>query len=226
MAKRSTWTTSLRPGTASLKKSSRIKRETVAVEYDVPLDNHKYRLPVIRVEKPKVFIPVFLAPTARSTRSVRLKRRAQRPRSLLCRTSAQKDIEYHHRPHGKAIRSSQIIVIPAAPAATSRRALASSSRQRSATRKNRIGGHDSGSIRATVLCLASATASRRSSSFGFVTHGKITVDLKDDDPPDPTLNTLGRQPPRMVYICVTNTKSPWGFSGVNAGDVFAIPSSR
>lgn len=36
------------------------KAETVAVEYDVPLDNHKYTgSPVIRVAKPKVFIPVF-----------------------------------------------------------------------------------------------------------------------------------------------------------------------
>ena len=34
------------------------KAETVAVEYDVPLDNHKYTgSPVIRVAKPKVFIP-------------------------------------------------------------------------------------------------------------------------------------------------------------------------
>ena len=59
--------------------------------------------------------------------------------------------------------------------------------------------------------------------LGLVTYGKI-VDLKDDDP-TLTFNTLGRHVSRMVYTRVTNTKSPW-LSGVNAGDVFAIPVSH
>ena len=59
--------------------------------------------------------------------------------------------------------------------------------------------------------------------LGLVTYGKI-VDLKDNDP-TLTFNTLGRHVSRMVYTRVTNTKSPW-LSGVNAGDVFAIPVSH
>ena len=50
------------------------------------------------------------------------------------------------------------------------------------------------------------------------------MDLTDDDP-TLTFNTLGRHVSRMVYTRVTNTKSPW-LSGVNAGDVFAIPVSH
>ena len=58
---------------------------------------------------------------------------------------------------------------------------------------------------------------------GLVTYGKITEPKEED--PTLTFNTLGRHVSRMVYTRVTNTKSPW-LSGVNAGDVFAIPVSH
>ena len=59
--------------------------------------------------------------------------------------------------------------------------------------------------------------------LGLVPYGEIR-DLK---PTDPTLtfNTVGRHISHMAYTRVTSVKSPW-FSGVNAGDVFAIPVSH
>ena len=67
------------------------KAETVAVEYDVPLDTTSTPDPRSSASQSRRYSSRYSrAPTARSTRSVRLKRRAQRPRSLLCRTSAQR----------------------------------------------------------------------------------------------------------------------------------------
>ena len=59
--------------------------------------------------------------------------------------------------------------------------------------------------------------------LGLVPYGEIR-ELK---PTDPTLtfNTVGRHISHMAYTRVTSVKSPW-FSGVNAGDVFAIPVSH
>ena len=59
--------------------------------------------------------------------------------------------------------------------------------------------------------------------LGLVPYGEI----RDIKPTDPTLtfNTIGRHISHMAYTRVTSVKSPW-FSGVNAGDVFAVPVSH
>jgi phosphoribosylformylglycinamidine synthase len=59
--------------------------------------------------------------------------------------------------------------------------------------------------------------------LGLVPYGEI----RDIKPSDPTLtfNTVGRHISHMAYTRVTSVKSPW-FSGVNAGDVFAVPVSH
>lgn len=59
--------------------------------------------------------------------------------------------------------------------------------------------------------------------LGLVPYGEI-VDTKEDDP-TLTFNTIGRHISSMAYTRVTSVKSPW-FSGVNAGDVFAVPISH
>lgn len=59
--------------------------------------------------------------------------------------------------------------------------------------------------------------------LGLVPYGEI----REIKPSDPTLtfNTIGRHISQMAYTRVTSVKSPW-LSGVNAGEVFAVPISH
>ena len=59
--------------------------------------------------------------------------------------------------------------------------------------------------------------------LGLVPYGEI-VETKEIAP-TLTFNTIGRHISQMAYTRVTSVKSPW-FSGVNAGDIFAIPISH
>lgn len=59
--------------------------------------------------------------------------------------------------------------------------------------------------------------------LGLVPYGEI-VEIKPEDP-TLTFNTIGRHISSIAYTRVTSTKSPW-LSGVNAGDMFAIPISH
>ncbi|MCM1286423.1 MAG: phosphoribosylformylglycinamidine synthase [Acetobacter sp.] len=59
--------------------------------------------------------------------------------------------------------------------------------------------------------------------LGLVPYGEIR-EIKETDP-TLTFNTIGRHISSMAYTRVTSVKSPW-FSGVNAGDVFAVPISH
>lgn len=59
--------------------------------------------------------------------------------------------------------------------------------------------------------------------LGLVPYGEI-VEIKPDDP-TLTFNTIGRHISSMAYTRVASVKSPW-LSGVNAGDIFAVPISH
>lgn len=59
--------------------------------------------------------------------------------------------------------------------------------------------------------------------LGLVPYGEIR-EIKETDP-TLTFNTIGRHISSMAYTRVASVKSPW-FSGVNAGDVFAVPISH
>jgi phosphoribosylformylglycinamidine synthase len=59
--------------------------------------------------------------------------------------------------------------------------------------------------------------------LGLVPYGEIK-EIKQDDP-TLTFNTIGRHISSMAYTRVTSVKSPW-MSGVEAGDVFAVPISH
>lgn len=59
--------------------------------------------------------------------------------------------------------------------------------------------------------------------LGLVPYGEIRT-VKESDP-TLTFNTIGRHISSMAYTKVTSVKSPW-FSGVNAGDLFAVPISH
>lgn len=59
--------------------------------------------------------------------------------------------------------------------------------------------------------------------LGLVPYGEIR-DIKESDP-TLTFNTIGRHISQVAYTRVTSVKSPW-FSGIKAGDVFAVPISH
>ena len=59
--------------------------------------------------------------------------------------------------------------------------------------------------------------------LGLVPYGEITEITEND--PTLTFNTIGRHISSMAYTRVASVKSPW-LSGVNAGDMFAIPISH
>ena len=134
-----------------------------------------------------------------------------------------KDIEYTIDRMEKAIRSSQIIMIPGGfsggdePEGSGKFIATTFRNPKIAQAVTDLLDTRDG------LMLGICNGFQALIKLGLVTYGKI-VDLKDNDP-TLTFNTLGRHVSRMVYTRVTNTKSPW-LSGVNAGDVFAIPVSH
>ena len=200
------------------------KAETVAVEYDVPLDNHKYTgSPVIRVAKPKVFIPVFPGTNCEIDTKRAFEKAGAETEILVVQNLCAKDIEYTIDRMEKAIRSSQIIMIPGGfsggdePEGSGKFIATTFRNPKIAQAVTDLLDTRDG------LVLGICNGFQALIKLGLVTYGKI-VDLKDDDP-TLTFNTLGRHVSRMVYTRVTNTKSPW-LSGVNAGDVFAIPVSH
>ena len=200
------------------------KAETVAVEYDVPLQNEKYTgSPVIKTAKPKVFIPVFPGTNCEIDTKRALEKAGAETEILVVQNLTAKDIEYTIDRMEKAIRSSQIIMIPGGfsggdePEGSGKFIATTFRNPKIAQAVTDLLDTRDG------LMLGICNGVQALIKLGLVTYGKI-VDLKDDDP-TLTFNTLGRHVSRMVYTRVTNTKSPW-LSGVNAGDVFAIPVSH
>ena len=200
------------------------KAETVAVEYDVPLQNEKYTgSPVIRTAKPKVFIPVFPGTNCEIDTKRAFEKAGAETEILVVQNLTAKDIEYTIDRMEKAIRSSQIIMIPGGfsggdePEGSGKFIATTFRNPKIAQAVTDLLDTRDG------LMLGICNGFQALIKLGLVTYGKI-VDLKDDDP-TLTFNTLGRHVSRMVYTRVTNTKSPW-LSGVNAGDVFAIPVSH
>ena len=200
------------------------KAETVAVEYDVPLQNEKYTgSPVIKVAKPKVFIPVFPGTNCEIDTKRAFEKAGAEAEILVVQNLSAKDIEYTIDRMEQAIRSSQIIMIPGGfsggdePEGSGKFIATTFRNPKIAQAVTDLLDTRDG------LMLGICNGFQALIKLGLVTYGKI-VELKDTDP-TLTFNTLGRHVSRMVYTRVTNTKSPW-LSGVNAGDVFAIPVSH
>ena len=200
------------------------KAETVAVEYDVPLVNDKYvGSPVIRTAKPKVFIPVFPGTNCEIDTKRAFENAGAQTEILVVQNLTAKDIEYTIDRMEKAIRESQIIMIPGGfsggdePEGSGKFIATTFRNPKIAQAVTDLLDTRDG------LVLGICNGFQALIKLGLVTYGKIT-ELKDNDP-TLTFNTIGRHVSRMVYTRVTNTKSPW-LSGVNAGDVHAIPVSH
>ena len=200
------------------------KAETVAVEYDVPLVNDKYvGSPVIKTAKPKVFIPVFPGTNCEIDTKRAFEKAGAETEILVVQNLNAKDIEYTIERMEKAIRESQIIMIPGGfsggdePEGSGKFIATTFRNPKIAQAVTDLLDTRDG------LVLGICNGFQALIKLGLVTYGKIT-ELKDNDP-TLTFNTIGRHVSRMVYTRVTNTKSPW-LAGVNAGDVHAIPVSH
>ena len=196
----------------------------VEVEKDVPLFTERYTgAPVIKTAKPKVFIPVFPGTNCEYDTARAFEKAGADPHVLVVRNLTADAIEETIVAMEKAIRESQIIMLPGGFSGGDE---PDGSGKFIATtfRNPRIAQAVTDLLEARDgLMLGICNGFQALIKLGLVPFGKITE--PSEDAPTLTFNTLGRHVSRMVYTRVTSVKSPW-FAGVNAGDVFAIPVSH
>ena len=200
------------------------KAETVAVEYDVPLDNHKYTgSPVIRVAKPKVFIPVFPGTNCEIDTKRAFEKAGAETEILVVQNLCAKDIEYTIDRMEKAIRSSQIIMIPGGFSGGdepdgSAKFIASFFRNPEVTEAvRRLLQQRDG------LMLGICNGFQALIKLGLVPYG----DIRPITPYDPTLtfNTIGRHQSMLVRTRIASTGSPW-LSKCEVGEQFTVAISH
>lgn len=200
------------------------KAETVAVEADVKLVNSKYvGSPVIKTAKPKVFIPAFPGTNCEIDSARAFEKAGAEANILVVKNLSSKAIEETIDAMEKAIRESQIIMIPGGfsggdePEGSGKFIATTFRNPQIADAVSELLEKRDG------LMLGICNGFQALIKLGLVPYGKITTPKPED--PTLTFNTLGRHVSRMVYTRVTSTKSPW-LSGVNAGDVFSVPVSH
>lgn len=179
--------------------------------------------PVIKTAKPKVFIPVFPGTNCEVDTARAFEKAGAEPQLLIVKNLSSADIEETIEQMVKLIDNSQIVMFPGGfsggdepdgsgkfIATTFRNPRVSEAVSRLLTKRD-------------GLMLGICNGFQALIKLGLVPYGDIR-ELKADDP-TLTFNTIGRHISHMAYTRVTSTKSPW-FSGVNAGDVFAVPISH
>ena len=189
---------------------------------ETPLNDAEVPMSKEVVEKPKVIIPIFPGQNCEFDTTAKFERAGAEVKQVVFNNLTVENIQKSIETLAKEISTAQILMI--------------------------VGGFSSGDepdgsgkFIANVLRnpkIAQAIDTMRANDglilgicngfqalikLGLVPYGKIT----EPSPQAPTLtfNTIGRHISRMVYTRVTSVKSPW-LSGVNAGDVFAVPVSH
>ena len=210
--------------TSPLEKVFPTQAECPEIAVDAPLYTERNTSsPVIKTAKPKVFIPVFPGTNCEVDTARAFEKAGAEVEMLIVKNLTQSGIEETIERMEQIIRQSQIIMLPGGFSGGdepdgSGKFIATTFRNPRVSEavsdllKNRDG-----------LMLGICNGFQALIKLGLVPYGEIR-ELK---PTDPTLtfNTVGRHISHMAYTRVTSVKSPW-FSGVNAGDVFAIPVSH
>jgi phosphoribosylformylglycinamidine synthase len=210
--------------TAPLEKVFPTKAEVPEIKISAPLYTERNTSsPVIKVAKPKVFIPCFPGTNCEVDTMRAFEKAGAEVETLIVKNLKPSDIEETISAMEKAIKSSQIIMFPGGfsggdepdgsgkfIATTFRNPVISTAVND--LLKNRDG-----------LALGICNGFQALIKLGLVPNGEITEIA--EDAPTLTFNTIGRHISHMAYTRITSTKSPW-FSGVNAGDVFAVPVSH
>ena len=210
--------------TSPLEKVFPTQAECPEIAVDAPLYTERNTSsPVIKTAKPKVFIPVFPGTNCEVDTARAFEKAGAEVEMLIVKNLTQSGIEETIERMEQIIRQSQMIMLPGGFSGGdepdgSGKFIATTFRNPRVSEavsdllKNRDG-----------LMLGICNGFQALIKLGLVPYGEIR-ELK---PTDPTLtfNTVGRHISHMAYTRVTSVKSPW-FSGVNAGDVFAIPVSH
>ena len=181
------------------------------------------KAPAIKAAKPTVFIPVFPGTNCEVDTARAFEKAGANPELLIVKNLKPSDIEDTINKMVEIINRSQIIMFPGGFSGGdepdgSGKFIATTFRNPKVTEavQNLLNNRDG-------LMLGICNGFQALIKLGLVPYGEI----RDIKPTDPTLtfNTVGRHISHMAYTRVTSVKSPW-FSGVNAGDVFAVPVSH
>ena len=181
------------------------------------------KAPALKAAKPRVFIPVFPGTNCEYDSARAFERAGAQPEILVVRNLTSADIEDTIERMEKAIRHSQIIMLPGGfsggdePDGSGKFIATTFRNPKIAEAVNDLLKNRDG------LMLGICNGFQALIKLGLVPYGEITK--PSEKAPTLTFNTLGRHVSRMVYTRVTSVKSPW-FAGVNAGDVFAVPVSH
>lgn len=195
-----------------------------AMPYDVPLCKERsIFICKNKVAKPKVFIPAFPGTNCEIDTARAFEKAGAETEILVVNNLSASAINETIDKMVKAIETSQIVMLPGGFSGGdepegSGKFIATTFRNprvKEAVEKL-LNCHDG-------LMLGICNGFQALIKLGLVPYGKI-VEIKPDDP-TLTFNTIGRHISSMAYTRVTSTKSPW-LSGVNAGDIFAVPISH
>lgn len=215
--------TAISAWTKTLEKIFPNKAENAVVE-DIPLFTERYNVsPSIHTHRPKVFIPAFPGTNCEVDSAMAFEKAGAKAEVLVVRNRTPKDIEETLDAMEKAIKDSQMIMLPGGFSGGdepdgSGKFIATTFRNPKIAEavmdllNNRDG-----------LMLGICNGFQALIKLGLLPYGKITTPKSTD--PTLTFNAIGRHVSRMVYTRVTSVKSPW-LEGVNAGEVFTIPVSH
>ena len=210
--------------TQPLEKVFPTQAECPAIEVDVPLYTERSTAsPAIKAAKPKVFIPVFPGTNCEVDTARAFEKAGAEVELLIVKNLTQSGIEETIERMEQIIRQSQMIMLPGGfsggdePDGSGKFIATTFRNPRVSEAVSDLLNNRDG------LMLGICNGFQALIKLGLVPYGEIRP-LK---PTDPTLtfNTVGRHISHMAYTRVTSVKSPW-FSGVNAGDVFAVPVSH
>ena len=210
--------------TGKLEKVFPTKADCPKITVDAPLYTERStKAPAIKSAKPTVFIPVFPGTNCEVDTARAFAKAGANPELLIVKNLKPSDIEETIEEMEKMIRRAQIIMFPGGfsggdePDGSGKFIATTFRNPRIAQAVTDLLDTRDG------LMLGICNGFQALIKLGLVPFGKIT-DIKDGDP-TLTFNTVGRHISHMAYTRVTSVKSPW-LSGVNAGDVFAVPISH
>ena len=210
--------------TGKLEKVFATKADCPKLACDIPLTTEHSKLsPMIKVAKPKVFIPVFPGTNCEVDTARAFEKAGADPQLLIVKNLTPNDIEETIAQMEKMIKESQMIMLPGGFSGGdepdgSGKFIATTFRNPVITQAvtDLLEKRDG-------LMLGICNGFQALIKLGLVPYGKITEITEDS--PTLTFNTIGRHISHMAYTRVTSVKSPW-LSQVNAGDVFAVPVSH
>lgn len=181
------------------------------------------KAPVIKVAKPKVFIPVFPGTNCEVDTARAFEKAGAEAELLIVKNLKPSDIEDTIAKMESIIKESQMIMFPGGfsggdePDGSGKFIATTFRNPRIKEAVDELLNKRDG------LMLGICNGFQALIKLGLVPYGEIR-DIKENDP-TLTFNTVGRHISHMAYTRVTSVKSPW-FSSVEAGDVFAVPVSH